>query len=85
MIRVVIYFEGSSSTPIELAGLSKRINAIGLQPIPGDQFYFEDLTREDKDKLEEAGGVGIKSLVVTSRLFRFESTYPAIYITLKSK
>ncbi|MBI1767050.1 MAG: hypothetical protein HY015_01075 [Bacteroidetes bacterium] len=84
MLRTVAYFEGSDlAKPIELTGISKRINSIGLQPIPGDQFRYEDLIKEDKDKIEKlVGKPSIRNVVVKSRQFKFENTYAAIYIML---
>ena len=83
MIRVTIYFEDSLAEPVELAGLSKRINAIGLQPIPGDQFRFEDLNKEDKEKIEKFKKRPVVGLTVMSRQFKFETNFPAIYIKLR--
>lgn len=87
MLRVVIYFESSGLTKqIELTGLSKRINSIGLQPIPGDRFLSEDLIKDDRDKIESVVGYQIsEDLVVKSRHFKFESTYAAVYIVLEPK
>jgi hypothetical protein len=82
VIRVTIYFEDSLAEAVELAGLSKRINAIGLQPIPGDQFRFEDLNREDKEKIEKFKKRPIVGLTVISRQFKFEASFSAIYIKL---
>jgi hypothetical protein len=83
VIRVTIYFEDSLAEPVELAGLSKRINAIGLQPIPGDQFSVEDLNREDREKIERFEKRPVECLIVMSRQFKFETNFPAIYIKLR--
>jgi hypothetical protein len=84
MLRTVIYFEGSDLVnPVELTGISKRINSIGLQPIPGDRFRLADLIKEDKEKIEKLNGNHtFENLVVKSREFKFENTYAAIYIML---
>ncbi len=77
MFRIIISLDNPSGDPFELTGLSKRVNAIGLQPIPGDQFKYEDLNREDKEKIN-GRGTSIKNLIVKSREFKFENTYAAI-------
>ena len=84
MLCTVAYFEGSDlAKPVELTGISKRINSIGLQPVPGDQFSSDDLSNDDRNKIEAAiGKHHIKNLVVKSRQFRFENTYAAIYVML---
>lgn len=84
MIRVIVYFDNEAldSKPIELVGLAKRINSIGLQPIPGDLFCYDDLSKADKCTVENTVKSPIKNLIVKSRQFRFENTYSAIYVQL---
>lgn len=83
MLRLTVHFADRSGNNhlVELRGLTKRLNAIGFQPVPGDQFNVEDLSKEDKEciGLEKING---KPLIVSAREFCFGDAYSALHVKL---
>ena len=84
-IRITVYYHESQvpdPKKVELKGLARRLNIVGLQPIPGDLFNLEDLTKEDWAALANDGFLPANQLKVCKREFTFGECFPIIQIIL---
>jgi hypothetical protein len=83
MLKIDIYFcSADKSSAIYLPGISKRLNALGFQPIASDRFRFEDLNKKDQQLITEACNLSTDSMEVRDRDFSFGIKFSTLNIYL---
>src|ERR1043165_301385 len=84
MLKINIYFRGKDKTKaVYLPGISKRLSALGLQPITRDRFRFVDLARKDQELIMEASGSSADIVEVRERDFSFGIKFSELNVHLE--
>lgn len=84
MLKIGIYFRGQDkSKAVYLPGISKRLSALGFQPVALDRFKFEDLTKKDQELIVEVCGAPTDTVQVCDRDFSFGIKFSVLNIYLE--
>jgi hypothetical protein len=84
MLKIGIYFrQNDNSSAIYLPGISKRLSALGLQPVAHDKFRIEDFNTKDQQLITEACGSAVDIVEVCDRVLSFGIKFSVLNIYLE--
>lgn len=75
MLKIEIYFRHSKSKAVYLPGISKRLNALGFQPVAHDKFRLEDFNTKDQQLITEACGSSVDIVEVCDSVLGLDFPY----------
>lgn len=83
MLKVSMYFcHGNKSNATYLQGVSKRLSALGFQPVVHDRFKLGELSKEDQQLICNACGSQVDTVEVGGREFSFGIKFSELSIYL---
>ncbi len=84
MLKIAVFFSSSEeSVATYLPGISRRLTAIGFQPVVTDTFKFEDLTKDDQQRIVEFNVSPQDVVEVVKREFSFGLKDSALAVYVK--